>query len=259
MPRTKTLKPYEIDFKFLRNRTDILFNEDGTERYTDRQLADAVLLHQVHLTSYDQEFIANVDGIINRGETLTDNQRWHLKREAAHFVPHYEEYTKKFFDWYDNRPDMQEMYGACTGNNWWFYDNYGNHKNRDEGIALGWDKRPPNVEMFERVANSWEGSKYRELKRDVVFEVGDQVVLRKPFIGTYRYDPIYYSQEVDKTADRIGMVVQQKEEISRRSRGGKGSRMINVLWLNTGETKALPERCIKKFRQKDLDKASGKV
>jgi hypothetical protein len=255
----KTVKPYEIDFKFLRNKTDILFNEDGTERYTDRDLADAVLAQHVHLSAYDQEFIANVDGILKRGETMTDNQRWHLKREAAYFVPHYEEYTKKFFDWYDSRPDMQDMYASCTTNSWWFYDIHGNHKSKEEAAALGWDKRPNTVEAFERVANGWEGSKYRELKRDIVFDVGDQVVLRKPFVGTYRYDPIYYSQEADKTADRIGMVVQHKEEISRRSRGGKGSRMINVLWLNTGETKTIPERCIKKFRQKDLDKATGQA
>lgn len=45
----KAAKPYEIDFKFLRNKTDILFNEDGTERYTDRDLADAVLAQNVHL------------------------------------------------------------------------------------------------------------------------------------------------------------------------------------------------------------------
>jgi hypothetical protein len=50
--------------------------------------------------------------------------------------------------------------------------------------------------------------------------------------------------------ERIGMVVEHKDEISRRSRGGKGSRMINVLWINIGEQKAVPERILKKYREK---------
>jgi hypothetical protein len=52
------------------------------------------------------------------------------------------------------------------------------------------------------------------------------------------------------SVDRIGMVVEHKEAISSKSRGGKGSRLINVLWMNIGEQKAVPERIIKKHRDK---------
>ncbi len=40
----------------------------------------------------------------------------------------------------------------------------------------------------------------------------------------------------------------KRDEIYRRSRGGKGSRLINVLWMNIGEQKAVPERILKKHR-----------
>ncbi len=51
----------------------------------------------------------------------------------------------------------------------------------------------------------------------------------------------------DKATARIGTVVEHEEALDRKSRGGKGSRLINVLWLNNGETKAVPERVIKKL------------
>jgi len=50
--------------------------------------------------------------------------------------------------------------------------------------------------------------------------------------------------------ERIGMVVEHKDQISRKSRGGKGSRLINVLWITTGEQVAVPERVLKKYREK---------
>ena len=103
--------------------------------------------------------------------------------------------------------------------------------------------------MFERVAMGHEGSKYRELHRDVVYDVGDQVMLRRPFVGSYSHDPTY-GKGLPHDQDRVGMVVEHKEQISRKSRGGKGSRLINVLWITTGEQVAVPERIIKKYREK---------
>lgn len=246
MPRTKKVKPYEIDLVFPTRERDFLFDEQGKEKYTIPQLLEFAAQGKGH---YSADFVPSVKTYFETHGAITPSQKWTLENLAADFCPEWEAFNTKFFEWYDSRPDMQEMYTACSQNGWWFYDREGMHHNREQAEAKGWLARPLHWKMFARTAMGHEGSRYRELKRDVVYDVGDQVMLRKPFKGSHNYDPTY-GKGLSMDEERVGMVVEHKDAISRKSRGGKGSRLINVLWITTGEQKAVPERIIKKYREK---------
>lgn len=249
MARTKKATPaFEIDLSFPNRTREFLFNDDGSEKYTVPQLLE---MAEKSGGQYAKDFVPSVKEKFEKENFISSNQKWTLENLAADFSPEWDAFNDKFFAWYDSRPDMIEMYQHCSKNQWWFYDREGQHLSREDAEKNGWLDRPLNWRMFQSVANGWEASKYRELHRDVVYDVGDQVMLRRPFIGSYRYDPCY-GKGLDSTAERIGMVVEHKDDISRRSRGGKGSRMINVLWITTGEQVQVPERTIKKYRDKKV-------
>ena len=245
MPRMKKVDPYEIDFKFPYNSRELINNPDGTCKYDIPQLLAFAANAK---TDYALSFVPSVQEQYAKQGALSPNQLYTLQNIADDYSPEWDDLNNKFFEWYDNRPGQQEMYKTCSVNSWWFYDRDGIHHSQEDARKLGWLERPAHWRMFQSIANSWEGSKFRELHRDVVYDIGDQVILRTPFIGSYRYDPAY--GKADASVERLGMVVQHTEQISRKSRGGKGSRMINVLWISTGEQKPVPERMIKKFREK---------
>jgi hypothetical protein len=246
MPRTKKDAPaFEIDFKFPQRSREFLFREDGTDKYDVPTLLQYASNSQ---KEYTVNFVANVKEQYNRHGVITNNQKWTLENLAAEYVPEWDEINAKFFEWYDARPDMQELYQFSTKNQYWFYDRDGMHHSNDVAASKGWVERPISWRMFQSVANSWEAVRYRELKRDVVYDIGDMVQLRQPFVNNWRYDPMHsYGTTPPATTARIGTVVELKEELHRKSRGGKGSRLINVLWLSTGNQTAVPERALKKM------------
>jgi len=246
MARPKKQKQFEIDFKFPNRDRDLMFKDDGTDRYTVAEMLDYAALQTTN--DYVQNFVKSLRDCHAKAGTITDNQKWHLYGMAAVYSPAYDEMNTNFFAWYDSRPDMQALYVECAPKMWWHYDREGHHHNVDVAREKGWLARPETWKMFQNVAYSGEGNKYRELNREVVYDVGDQVVLRRPFKGSYRYDPTYGVANIPFADDRVGMVMEHKENISRRSRGGKGSRLINVLWLQTGQQKEVPERTIKKYK-----------
>ena len=246
MPRTKKIKQYEMDFKFPNRSRDLLFKPDGSDRYTVPELLSFAAKGN---GNYAKDFIPSVKEYYEKNGSITSSQTWTLENLAADWCPEWDDVNQRFFQWYDSRPDMQHMYTTCAKAGWWFYDRDGQHHSQEEAKLRGWVDRPDHWRMFERVANGFEASRFRELNRDVVFDIGDQVVIRSAFKNAYRYDPTY-GRGIPMEEERIGMVVEHKDEISRRSRGGKGSRMINVLWINIGEQKAVPERILKKYREK---------
>jgi hypothetical protein len=242
MPRAKKeAEKYVIDFKFPNRDRDVLFKEDGTPKYTDAEIIGFAMLHEI---GYSKDFAGSVNEYFKKNGNITDDQRNRLYNIAADTCPDYDELDNKFFLWYDSRPDMQEMYKSCTPNLWWFYDRYGQHHTPEVAKANGWHDRPQTWQMFKNIANSGEAVKFRELNREIKYDIGDMVQLRTPFVFSWDYDPC---RDLAKEIPRVGTVVEHKDQISRHSRGGHGSRLINVLWLTSGETKALPERTIKKL------------
>lgn len=244
MPRKKKEEKYAIDFPFPDRSRDLLFKEDGSDRYTVPELLDFATLG---MGNYSKQFVPDVRAFFEKNKYITSSQKWTLENLAAEWTPEWEEVNQKFFLWYDSRPDMQEMYKHAAESAWWFYDRSGNHHNKEEAIKNGWHERPDTWKMFVALSSSHAATRFRELKRDVVFDIGDQVVVRTAFKNSYLYDPCY-GKNIPIETERIGMVVEHRDEIYRRSRGGKGSRLINVLWMNIGEQKAVPERILKKHR-----------
>lgn len=245
MARTKKVKDFEIDFKFPYRSRELLFNPDGTEKY---DLDTIFSFFDAHpgINEHVKEFVASLKQIKTTNGAITHNQQYTLYNHAADLCPDWDALNLEFFAWYDGREDMQKMYRECSAQMWWHYDRYGQHHSKEDAAARGWLDRPDNWRMFYSLAYSSEASRYRELNRQIIYDIGDQVVLREPFKNSYRYDPCYQTLPVEQ--DRIGMVVEHKDSISRKSRGGKGSRLINVLWLSNGDQKLIPERCIKKYR-----------
>lgn len=246
MPRASKSKEFEIDFKFPHRERDILLKDDGTDKYDNATLL-SFIANATDVTEYARDFQENVSRQIANGKEITSNQEWTLRNLAIPHTPAFKELDDKFFAWYDSRPDMAQMYESVSQNIWWMYDRNGNHHSQEVCRNKGWDKRPESWKMFYNAAFSGEGARYRELHREVVYDIGDQVVLRERFKNSWRHDPCY-SLGLPNETDRVGMVIEHVEQISRRSRGGKGTRLINVLWLNTGEKKPIAENKIKKYR-----------
>jgi hypothetical protein len=236
---------YEIDFKEL--------GEDWLDKYNDAaavQNAEEALLN--NLVWKDK--VAVVRDIIFQYKSrnlLTTAQKSYLLRLCRYNTPEYKEHKEKFFLWYNERPDLQELYQFGMTNAWyvpadgvWIYKG-------GEGWDTAWEKAPANAEMFFRAANDYSCKQFREIKRPQVFAEGELVVLRDPFIRNYRYDPYYNgSTTPDATNQRVGTVMANTEKINSRSRAGKGSRNINVLWIGTAEPRMIPERMIKSYERK---------
>lgn len=238
----KPAEKYTMDFKLPNRSRALLFNDDGSERYTTAQLLQFAAKNP---SNYAKEFVPSVEKYFSEQGVISPQQDYTLQNLASDHCPEWDRLNKEFLAWYATRPDIQEVYShAAPDQYWWPSDEGDGYISSDEAKAKGWHDTPPNWNVFSRVWYGWQAAKYRELNREIIYDIGDMVQLRTPHVGSWRHDPIYAQ---DKAVARIGTVVEHDANIDRKSRGGKGSRLINVLWLNSGEAKAVPERVIKKL------------
>lgn len=242
MGRAKKEEKYVLDFKLpLRSRA-LMYNPDDSRRYTIPQMLEFAAKST---SSYAADFVPSFKAQYEANGTLLQQQIYTLENLAADFCTASEDLNKEFFVWYASRPDIQEVYKhAAPDQYWWYTPGETGHISGEDAKVRGWCDAPPNWQTFLRIWNGHAAHKYRELNRDIIYDIGDMVQVRDPFVGSWRHDPMY---NADKGAARIGTVVEHEESLDRRSRGGKGSRLINVLWLNSGETRAVAERVIKKL------------
>lgn len=238
----KATEKYTMDFKLpLRSRA-LMFNPDDSKRYTIPQMLEFAAKNP---GNYAESFVPSVKAQYEANGTLSEQQIYTLENLAADFCTASEELDKEFLAWYASRPDIQEVYKVAAPDQYWWHNPGGNgYTSAEEAKERGWCDAPPNWQSFLRVWHGHAAHKYRELNRDIIYDIGDMVQIRAPFVGSWRHDPMY---STDRATARIGTVVEHEEALDRKSRGGKGSRLINVLWLNNGETKAVPERVIKKL------------
>lgn len=241
---------YEFDFK--------PFNVSDDLKHYDKA-ATIAAAEVVIANSKDASTMMNtIKSIVHTFKTtggMSDSQYNYLLRLIHDELPEYLAYEGKFFAWYDSRPDIQEIYKYAMNCESYTYVNHpvtGEYvSKRGEGWDTSWETRPGSAQMFWRKTSDWNVRKFMEVNRDTVFEEGDLVVLRKTQVGNWRYDPYYDgSATPDKTHDRIGTVMQMTDEVHRRSRAGKGSRQINVLWVGQSEMKGVPERILKLHERK---------
>jgi hypothetical protein len=191
----------------------------------------------------------------SKNKELTDSQRHYLTRIVRNMLPEWAKYNTDLITWYNGRPDIQEMYQHAHNGEGYVYVVHPETSqwisSKDAEWNPDWGKTPANADMFWRSLNDWNVRKFIAVNRDTVFEEGDLVVLRTPFIANWDYDPLFdRSNMPDKAVPRIGTILQMTSEVHRNSRAGKGSRAVNVLWNGTTEPKLVPERTIKLYERR---------
>ena len=241
---------YEFDFK--------MFEMSSLNSYTLPEVVRCAEDYQKSGATYASHIVNDMLAQYKTKNTLSDSQRNYLLSIIRYQTPEYLKYEQDFFSWFDSRPDIQEIYKFGLSSGYAYvqdpltaeYVSKGSeHWNKD------WETRPANSRMFWRVTNDWNVRKFKEINRDTVFEEGDLIVLRKPNVGNWRYDPYYDGRNTpDKLTERIGTVMQMTDDVHRRSRAGKGSRQINVLWIGQSEIKGVPERILKLHERKPRKK-----
>lgn len=255
MARTKTKKRFDFSDCKVLNDDRALFKE----RYKNDSAAVADMAlkhleaeyptledrtwHYKDMTRSIEDFRASGNTILDKSWVARNVVNLAFKSDPANA----KEVTDSFLAWYDATPDAQEVYKYIAAmTNWWWHHEHGNRVNVIEATALGYTQRPPTIDVFNRLVNSWEGQKYRELNREEEFQEGDLVVLRTPFIGNYRYDPHYNNKEYTSESPRYATVVQANEGKIAGHRRGKGSRAITVIWFGKdGVPTTIGEKFIK--------------
>lgn len=236
---------YEMDFKE--------FGENWLDKYDAAAAvknAEEALKAGLHWKD-KADVIKDIIGQYYSKNTLSQPQTHYLLRMCKQNTPEYAEHKENFFAWYNNRPDMAELYRYGMSKAWYIpADGHWVYKG-GEGWNTAWESAPANAEMFFRAATDYAGREFRELRRPTVYNEGDLVVLRAPFVGSWQHDPYYEgSKTPDATNLRIGTVMAHTEKFGHRSRAGKGSRQISVLWIGSAEPKLIPERMIKSHERK---------
>lgn len=244
---------YEIDFKQFDVTKDLAHYDDAAAvKAAEDMIASGK-------SNYRMPTITDLVNRYNKYKNLSDSQRSYLLGLIYQHLPEYNAYQQNFNNWYDSRDDIQEIYKYGMKLNPYAYVHHpltGEYVGR--GTALwdkSWDDRPGDARMFWRMTNDWTVRKFVEVNRESDFEEGDLVVLRKGQVGNWRYDPYYDGNNTpNKLTDRIGTVMQMTDDVHRRSRAGRGSRVINVLWIGQSEMKGVPERILKLHERKPRKK-----
>lgn len=184
-----------------------------------------------------------------RAAGTLDEKDYYVRRmivEAFESQPIYKaEQTAAFLQWYDNKPDAQEVYRHCTKDtNWWWEDN--NRLDTDAARAKGYYERPANLEMFNNHAFGWKGRAYMEVNREEVFMEGDIVVLRSPYHRNWRYDPHYNNTAYTDETPRYATIVAANDGKIAEGRRGRGSRAVSLIWFEkNGSITQIGEKYIK--------------
>jgi hypothetical protein len=91
---------------------------------------------------------------------------------------------------------------------------------------------------------------FNELRRKVPFVAGNIVILRDKYLNSEGHDPFIRKTQL-RNCERIGTVISLTDSIHNWSYGGKGSRLVNVLWSASGETTTASINSLKLFDRKD--------
>lgn len=194
-----------------------------------------------------------------RAGSITDGQADYLATLVKYESEEYKKYHEDMISWYNSRPDIQEMYQFAMKQEYVSVISPVTNRYCSKGVPEwnpSWEISPASPIMFWRAMSSWNVKKFRAVNADTMFEEGDLVELRKPFIGDWRYDALYDGKDTPPpTSIRLGTVMEMTDNVHQHSRAGKGSRLINVLFVGKAEVVGVPERVIKLHERKRRKKA----
>jgi hypothetical protein len=194
---------------------------------------------------------AKVDGW---DKTRNYSQNRMLEILLAHTPEYRNAYSDTIMKWYNGHEGAQEVYKtAAKSRYYWHRDNFADggyyNSNRLEGQDLldsGVLLQPRDYVDIADVLYSREARTHIEVNREQIFIEGDLVVLRKPYVGRWDYDPtVRTGQNVPVEEPRYGTVMEQGTGNLLSWRGAKGSRQVSVLWFGKDEITEVPEKIIK--------------
>jgi hypothetical protein len=258
MGRKKVIDPYDFsDLKALSN-DDYRFVEKVKTKDEITAIANRIYDAMLKRGDFVGNWLTNniADLRIKGYDGVLGYQRTHIRRMVWEDDTSLETaYHKTVMEWYNKRPEAQEIYKKVVPTLNWFAhsitekDTEGNeyksnkYLNTEQIKQLGLHENPLNA---SNVLSLFEGSEARkeiELRRRQPYMEGDVVLLRKPFHGHWDHDP-HRTKPVGEA--RYGSVMSVDLEEIDGWRGTKGSRLINVVWFGKdGGISKVPEKIIK--------------
>ena len=169
--------------------------------------------------------------------------------------------NEEFLAEYNSRQDMQDFYREMIQHQYYFYDVWGNNHYKSpyneasdevKAVIASEEIAPSSYTSYYNCMCSWQGKQTLEKMRPAVFEEGDLVVLRDPYVGHCDHDPLWLSryqqhqQGVEipsKETLRIGTVMKLTDDMPWRA--SKGSKQIDVLWFGKEDSNRVPEKILK--------------
>ena len=196
-----------------------------------------------------QRFLERVREGLENGTNWTDWGDEHRVLNAIwEYTDEFKEMNGKFFEEYDRREDMQELYRNHVRGRYWLYGLNSKTATGADAEALGWFDRPEWYGMYEQISASWEAKEDIAKRVEVEYQEGDIVKLRASAVGNRRADPLYHRWQPfpGKETDRIGTVMNVTENVS-YSRGGPGigSKIVEVLWFGEEDSRNVPVKHLK--------------
>ena len=225
------------------------------EKYpTDADILTRLQFIDAH-KAHDDYYMKRNIGFLKQGDKFSLFNKW-TKSNILNTMWKFEDTLQqqeiaRFRAWYSSREDAQQTWKECFkdmyGMHSWsgYYNNgtYSPQEARDDWAKLE-TAGPMDPMMWENFLANYSTKSYIELHRNPKYEIGDLVLLRKAYVGNWKYDP---DSETDKDIPRLGTIMGYKDETGgkRGSGTGKGSRSVNVLWMNKNDIVSVMEKTIK--------------
>ena len=249
MPRQKKIQQYVLNIKLPASgrETALIENKPDYQDFFHCYSLYKTVKEQ-HSNNYRGDYFSGWNEKFTTGEC--DPSNWkelcgkytvrNLHNNIFPVTPEFSELNKQFFDEYDSRADLQELYKEVSNEGYYFYDRFGNYFTKDSEDGKKFIERPDNFMMYRDVIKgSATAGKKMELARETPYQEGDLVLLRDPFIGDRRRDPLYSNEWDDVTGQRIptpgpevqriGTVIAVTDRVD-RYRTTKGSKIIQLIW-----------------------------
>lgn len=251
MPREKKFVRYALNVKLpsLGNEWRILDRDETYNKLSNvLSMLDTQFNHNgddwLRRNVYDRK-AAGMIGEDNWKEGLGKYMVKRVFNRIFPFTDNFKKLNDAFLAEYDSREDLQELWSEHWKERYFLYDQYGTNYDAAASTKHGYDKRPSCFSMYLNVINGTEAGQKIELARPTPYQEGDLVLLRKASVGRRYVDPLFaWRASPDSSVDRIGTVMLVTEKTP-HWRGGKGSKIISVLWFGKDEAVNVEERHLK--------------
>jgi hypothetical protein len=259
MGRKKIVDPYDFsEFVKKYRNDDSLFVEKVMKPEDIIDAAHKEMVRRIAANEHVGHWISRAitDAKTDGWDKLANYTKSHIRGLVWESVPTIKaEWEKQVLEWYNNTPAASEIYKEVAPSiHYWNIEveevdgqgkKYRSSRwiQTDEVKQLGIDVAPICANHVLFLLDSSEGRKALELKRRQIYEEGDVIVLRTPYMGHWDHDP---HRTKPRDEPRYGSVMSVDSNETSGWRGTRGSRIINVVWFGKeGAISKVPEKIIK--------------